>query len=422
MKKIGYFICVALLLTGCANDKRVAPQEGRIAVQSGVSEQITKTDSAVQTDTPSAYATWMQASGNEANLMPHGTLSETNEKIWSRNVGKGISATYLMLPEPIIVDHKVYALDGAFRLAGVDMATGKKLFQKELPVQKEISMASIGLASDGKNLYAVNGQGTVFALDLNGEILWQHETNAILRSAPTVADGRIYVLSGNNELFVLNAQDGSEIWHFKNISTETNLFGMGQPAVSKGVVVVPFSSGEVIAFDANTRMMLWSDSLLSRRTFNQITDISHVIASPVIEDNTVYIIGNAQKLGAFDLKTGAVQFIQNIGGQNTPVVSGNALFMITTQNTLVALDKKTGALIWETSLVSEEKKGVAWKGPVLAQNQLIVVSNKGDVQFFNAVNGEKIKAHQTDELSNKPILGDGKMILYTNDADLIAYQ
>ena len=151
-------------------------------------------------------------------------------------------------------------------------------------------------------------------------------------------------------------------------------------------------------------------------------ELREILSSAKEYDMPVYIIGNAQKLGAFDLKTGAVQFIQNIGGQNTPVVSGNALFMITTQNTLVALDKKSGALIWETSLVSEEKKGVAWKGPVLAQNQLIVVSNKGDVQFFNAVNGEKIKAHQTDELSNKPILGDGKMILYTNDADLIAYQ
>ena len=422
MKKIGYLICIALLVSSCGSQKKIAPQEGRIAIQSGVSERITKTEISVQTGTPQSNISWTQASANASNLIPHGKIQKNSQKVWSRNVGKGISKSALILPEPIIIDNTIYTLDSTFRLSAVDETNGKRLWQKELPTQKDMSMASIGLASDGTYLYIVAGNGMVYATDLKGETVWSHNTNAILRSAPAVADGRLYVMSGNNELFVLNTKDGSELWHFQNIATDTNLFGMGQPAVSKEVAIIPFSSGEIIAFDTKNRMMLWSDTLLSRRTFNQINDLSHVLASPVIEGDTVYVVGNAQKLGAFDLKSGTIKYIQNIGGQNTPVVNGNALFMITTQNTLVALDKKSGSLIWETELTSKDPKGVAWKGPVLANNQLIVVSNKGDIVFISAINGEQTQSIKSDPLSNKPILGTDKIIFYTNDADLIAYQ
>ncbi len=422
MKKICYLLCIALLVSGCADNKKVAPTEGRIAIQSGISNRIEKAQTSIQTSVPSSNIAWTQASGNAQNLMPHGKIKANAEEIWSRNIGSGLSGKYFVLPEPIIVNNTIYALDGAFRLSAVDEATGKRLWQKELPTTKDMSMSSIGLASDGEKLYIANGNGMVYATGLDGNIQWEQNTNAILRSAPTVANGLVYVLSGNNELFVLKATDGSQVWHYGNIATDTNLFGMGQPAVAHNVVIVPFSSGEIIAFNAQNGMILWADTLLSYRTFNQINDLSHVIASPVIEGETVYLIGNAQKTGAFDLKTGTMKFVQNIGGQNTPVINGNAMFMVTTQNTIAALDKKTGALIWETELTSKEPNGIAWKGPVLANNQLLIVSNKGDIVFIDAYTGATKQTIKTDPLSNKPILGTEKVILFTNDADLITYQ
>ncbi len=422
MKKLCYLLCITLLLAGCADNKKTAPTEGRIAVHSEAGNQVEKTQIPVKTGVAHADINWMQASGNAQNLIPHGKIKENANEIWSNNIGAGLSGKYFVLPEPIIVNDTIYALDGAFRLSAVNEDTGKILWQKKLPTSKNMSMSSIGLASDSNKIYIVNGNGIVYATGLDGNIQWEHNTNAILRSAPTIENGLLYVLSGNNELFVLNTSDGSQAWQYSNIATDTNLFGMGQPAVAHNIAVVPFSSGEIIAFDARNGMILWADSLLSHRTFNQINDLSHVIASPVIVGNTVYLIGNAQRTGAFDLKTGAMKFVQNIGGQNTPVISGNAMFMITTKNTIAALDKENGALIWETPLTGKELKGVAWKGPVMANNQLLVVSNKGDILFVDAVTGDVKQTMKSEPLSNKPILGKNKVILFTDDADLITYQ
>ena len=114
--------------------------------------------------------------------------------------------------------------------------------------------------------------------------------------------------------------------------------------------------------------------------------------------------------------------MQNIGGQNTPVINGNALFMITKRNTLTALDKETGLLIWETPLETKEPKNVYWSGPVLANGRLIVVSNKGDIYLFDAVSGQIKEQLKEESIRNKPILGNERVIIYTDDADLLSYE
>ncbi len=422
MKKLLSVFVICALLAACTNSKRPVPPGERLAVKNTAAAEIQKASTQVEVGKTISDFNWSQNNGNAKNLMPHGQLSDSPQVVWKQSVGKGISDDNLLLPEPVVHYGIVYALDSAFRLSAVRAKDGQLMWQTALPVPEDLGLASIGLAADSNAVYAVGGNGMIYAVDFEGKILWQKNTNSILRSAPTIEKGVLYVLSGNNELFALDSLNGEEIWRYQNLSTMTNLLGMGQPAVSNGVLVVPFSSGEIIAFDAKTGVMLWSDALLSARTFNKIQDISHVLAAPVIEGNTVYLVGNAQKTGAYDLRTGTSKYVQNIGGTSTPVVSGNALFLITSRNTLAALEKSTGRLLWEMPLESKEMKNIVWNGPVLAGHRLIVVSNKGDVVLFDAENGEIKQTLQRDGFSNKPVLGDGKVILFSNNAELVAYQ
>lgn len=422
MNKLLPLMAVCVLLSACADTKPQAPKEGRIAIKNMIEAGVEKSAVTVSTSLPRSDFDWSQNNGNAQNLIPHGKMKETLESAWTRRIGKGISGDYLLLPEPIVFNGVIYALDGSFKLSAVEETSGQILWQTALPMNADLGLASIGLAADSGGIYAVGGNGVIYAVGFNGNVLWENNTGSILRSAPTLANGILYVMSGNNELFALSAQNGKELWRYRNIDTQTNLLGMGQPAVSKGVLVVPFSGGEIVAFDAKTGMILWSDELLSAPSYNKIQDISHVLAAPVIDGNTVYLVGNAQKTGAFDLLTGAVKYVQNIGGATTPLVNGNALFLITNRNTLAALEKATGKLIWETPLESHEEKHVVWNGPVLANNRLIVASNKGDVLLIEATSGAVKQKLKELGISNKPVLGKNKVILYTNKADLVAYE
>lgn len=423
MKHLIYILCIATLLCSCAQTKKPAPKDGRIAVQTrATSDTINKSNIKATPDLPISVMQWAQTNANSQNKVPHAKIGTEQKKVWKLNVGEGLSSKRLTLARPIVSNGIIYTLDGHLLLTAVQVNDGKKIWDKQLPTNKELGVASIGLAIDKNVIYAVAGDGIIYAIDTKGNIIWQKNTGSILRSAPIVANGQLYVLSGNNELFVLNTKDGSDIWNYKNIATSTNLMGMGQVAISKNSVIVPFTTGEIISFDTKNGMIRWSDTLLSYRTFNQISDLSHVLADPVIDGNVVYLIGNANRMGAFNVETGEPLFIQPIGGQTTPLISGNTLFMITNKNTLVALDKKKGSLIWEETLSSKEKKGVSWNRPILANNQLIATSNKGDMLFINLETGKTTKQMEIDELSVAPIVNNKNLIILTNDANLIAYQ
>lgn len=423
MKQLIFVFCIVALVCGCSQNKKMAPKEGRIAIQAqSAGGTLKKAQDSVKLETAQPASSWEQSLYNAQNKIPHTTLSNENQKVWKTSAGKGISSDYIMLPQPIIAGNTIYTLDSRLNLQATNASTGERLFRTKLPLSDEAGVASIGLAGADGKIFVVSGEGKIFALDTKGNIVWQKNTGLILRSAPVIHNGQIYLLSGNNELVALSATTGDKIWQYKSMTTDTNLMGMGQPAVYKNTVIVPFSSGDVIALDTKRGQILWSDTLLSYRSFNQIFDLTHVLAAPVIDDGIVYVIGNANRMAAFNVATGEEIFSLPIGGKTTPVIVGNTLFMVTNQDMLVALDKKNGKLFWEKKLITKSKKAVAWHMPVPANNQLIVTSSDKDMFFISMTDGKELQYQKTDRLYTAPITYKGQLLLYTEDADLILYK
>ena len=422
MKYLICTVCALALLCGCTQTKKTAPQEGRIAVQTKLkTPTVQQAETVMDLTAAKNVYDWSFYLHNTQNNVPHAKVSGLNKKKWSENVGKGISSNQLSLPSPIVADNMIYTLDSRLKLTQTN-SDGDIIWDIALRDNKNMpAIASVGLAYANGIIYAVAGDGIIYAVKPQGEILWQYDTKNMLRSAPNIKNNRLYVLASNNELVVLDSKTGTRLWSYKNMETTTNLQGMGQVAIANGIVVVPFSSGEIIAFSEKTGEPLWSNTLLSYRTFNQIADIGHVLASPVIDENIVYLIGNAHQMGAFNLKTGEPIFVNPIGGQTTPIVVGNTLFMITNKDTLVAMNKNNGSVFWEKDLYSKTEKRVAWHTPLPVNNQLIVTSGEGDVIVFDMKTSNEIKKIKTEKLFVPPITYNNGLLFYTNNADLIMY-
>ena len=424
MKHLVFAVCAMALLTcGCTQVKKEAPKEGREAIQTKlITQTIEKNKSTVSLSPALTISEWDFLNQNVKNKVPHASVSGWKEKGWKTNVGKGRSSSFIHLPAPVMHDDMIYTLDSQLRLTKTSKQ-GNVIWDMHLRGNKDMpAVASIGLAYHQGLIYAVSGDGVIYAIEPEGEIIWQNETKRILRSSPIIHNGKLFVLSANNELLALNIKDGSIVWNYKNMETETNLLGMGIPAIQGNVIVVPFTNGEIIAFDINTGEPKWSNILLSYRTFNKIADLGHVLASPVIEGGVVYLIGNAHQMGAFHLETGEEIFTQPIGGQTTPVISGDILFMITNKDTVVALNKYNGKLIWEKDLYSKTQKQVHWFMPVPANEQLLIYSGEGDRIVFNMKTGEEISKELSDKPITTPIAYDGGILVYTDKADLIMYR
>ncbi len=83
--------------------------------------------------------------------------------------------------------------------------------------------------------------------------LWAFKLSAPAHSAPTASGGKVFVVSATNVLHAVNQADGTEAWQYPGIPETAGVLSSASPAVSGDTVVVPYSSGEVIAFDTDDR-------------------------------------------------------------------------------------------------------------------------------------------------------------------------
>jgi len=418
-------LCLALCLCGCVNEKRTAPREGRISVtkQENAIPLNLKASGNVSLGELSNTFAWNQAGVTGQNAIPHTTGNDKLTPIWQTNVGDGLDSEHWTIAKPVADKGIIYTLDADFTLTAINLKNGKKLWKKALPVTHPTAIKSVGLAHTYSTLIAVSGDGTVLCLNLNGDEIWRKELNTPIRSMPTVYKNIVYLLTANNQLMSFDTQTGKEIWTYTGMPTQTNLLGMGMPALYKEYAVVPFSNGEVITFNTSDESIVWTEYLSANRAFNRITDLTHILASPIIEDGIVYLVGNAGKMGAYRLGNGDNIWTLPMGGANTPVISGNTLFMINNQNMLVAVNKHTGKIYWNTPLISHNDEDEAsWKGPLLVGKNAIVTSSNGDIVFVDAKTGSEKHRMETDGIVTAPINVDGTVLFLTEDADLLAYR
>ncbi|MBR5129840.1 MAG: PQQ-binding-like beta-propeller repeat protein [Alphaproteobacteria bacterium] len=418
-------LCSILFVSGCVNEEKVAPTEGRIAVSTHLNPTLkeVKNIRSITLSSPTNLFTWGQSGVTGQNAIPHTLGENTLKLIWDTNIGKGLNNNRLSIAQPVVDKGIIYTLDADFNLSAINLKNGKKLWHKKLPLENSTTVKTVGLAYSYSTLFAVSGNGTILCISLNGNILWQKNLNTALRSMPVIYKNIMYLLTANNHLMAFDTTTGKDVWDYKGLPTQTNLLGMGTPALYKEYAVIPFSNGEIITFNTLDESVVWSEYLSSDRSFNRISDLTHILASPVIENGIVYLIGNAGKMGAYRLENGENIWTLPMGGANTPVISGNALFMINNQNVLLALNKHTGKVFWNTALTSHDTEEHAfWKGPLLVGDNAILTSSNGDIIFIDIKSGQERNRLEVDGIAVAPINVDGTVLFLTEDADLLAYK
>jgi outer membrane protein assembly factor BamB len=267
------------------------------------------------------------------------------------------------------------------------------------------------------------------ALDpANGKVLWRKTISAPARSEPTVADGRVFVVTVDNELDALSAKDGHQLWTHNGIPETAGLIGGASPAVAGEVVVVGYSSGELYALAVENGRVLWSDNLAVSRSMDAVAALADIRGRPVIDRDRVFAIGHSGRIAAVDLRTGDEAWEQQIGGSHGPWVAGDYVFVLTNDNELVCLTRNDGKVRWLHQLpnyrnAKDKSDPIEWTGPVLAGDRLIVLSSTGEGLFLSPYTGRpvgRIKLAAADYV--EPVIAGGALYVLTDDGTLTAYR
>lgn len=379
---------------------------------------------------PVVNTDWPEDGGYPDHAMQHLSLPEKLTRAWSTSVGEGASRYTRVLSQPVVAKGRVYAMDGGVQVTALDAATGDRLWKVDLKPEDELgSSFGGGVAFSNDRLYASTGYAQVFALDpADGHVIWKSPVPSPVRSGPTVSDGRVFVVTVENELVVLAADDGRRLWNHNAIPETASLLGSASPAVDGEVVVSAYSSGELYALEVENGRPLWSDNLAGTRNVNAVASLADIRGRPVLDRGRVFAASHSARIAAIDLRSGERVWEQEFGSIQSPWVAGDYLYVLSNQNELVCLTRGDGKIRWVYQLPSyqNEKKRedpMIWAGPVLGSDRLIVLSSAGDAISISPYTGEPLGREQISAGGfMAPVIADNSLYVLTDDANLSAYR
>ena len=312
-----------------------------------------------------------------------------------------------------------------------DATTGGQNWASQTPNDKgnEGALYGGGIAYADGRIYTTNGLGYVAALDeRSGGILWQKRPGGPLRGAPTIADGNVYVMSQDNQIYSLKAADGAPNWSQAAALEIAGVFGTASPAVGQGTVIAGFSSGELNAYRYENGRQVWQDALQRTSIRTSVSSLSDIDADPVIDGGQVFALGQGGRMVSLELTTGQRQWEINIAGIATPWVAGDWLFVVTDDAKLLCVARGSGKIRWINQLPQYEKpkakRGqIDYSGPVLAGDRLIVTGSNGVVVNIDPASGSfQSQTRVGPGISLPPVVAGSTLYIYADDGRLHAFR
>ena len=284
------------------------------------------------------------------------------------------------------------------------------------------SFAAGSLLTDGVRVYAFFGSRGLYALDLEGHVMWEKDfgqmrtRNSFGEGASPALYGDTLVVNWDHEgadfIAALDAKTGRERW--RTARDEPTTWATPHVVVHQGKAqVVVAGMNNVRSYDLATGAALWEAPGLT----------ANVIPSPVSAEGVVYAMsgfrGNmlravrvADARGALTGPPGLLWSYE----KDTPYVPspllyrGGLYFLKSNSGVLTCLDPATGV-----SRYTERLDAVAnvYASPVAADGRIYVVGREGTAVVLSA--GPKLDVLATNVLDDgfdaSPALVDGEMYL-----------
>lgn len=328
--------------------------------------------------------------------------------VWKTKVDSPEPGARKQFTVPLYADGKLYVGGANKRLYCMDAASGKILWQIELPdwIRAKPAMTSQGLlvaTVDGTlacvsragqlkwsmqvsthQVYAdlVAADDTVLVSDSDlwlrrisakGEILWKRSLlssfqneegeriftdflsgGTYYQSKPTAADGKVYFGNPAGFLFCVDAETGEELWKFEMGAA----ISVG-PAIGEGKVFAGQQGGErfFYAVNAKTGELEWKQTVPG----------GWVWGSAAYDDGMVYVPTVNGYCVCLDAKNGHIVWMYPTAKSvpAEPAIDGDLVYFGSWSGSLYAFDKKTGKIAWkENGIGLDSGTLIAYEGKI----------------------------------------------------------
>ena len=353
---------------------------------------------------PAVGADWPQLGGDSAHR--GATTHEVAPPLvtrWTTAIGGHVLSAAL-----VIANGMVYvAMDdlgegSAGGVVALDLVTGAVRW-------RATTQASVrgGVAVVGSTVVAAQIDGVVIAFDvLTGAVRWRHEMSIGIAPqagaifAPPAADQGDVLVGHQRAVAALAGTTGTSLWTVDPVPEGVDSQSAAAIAIADGLAVGTFNRafGGLLAWDRATGALAWS--FRGEQTVG-------INASPVIGDDTIFVLNAADNLTAFDLAgqmrwqhsldfTGFEWGNATIG---TPAYAHGILVVPTLYRDLVAVDGATGIELWRHAGTPSPIRTTHYRGggeagfeasPVITGDIVWAVDTAGELTALELSSGKPV--------------------------------
>jgi outer membrane protein assembly factor BamB len=285
------------------------------------------------------------------------------------------------------------------------------------PPPVDTTWAASTLATDGRRVYAIFGNGDLGALNFDGAVVWTKYLGPLKNSYGYAASLAMWA---NSLLVQLDAGDtpdeGSKLISLQGASGRL-LWERSRPVSASWATpivveaagrtqIITLSKPLVIAYAPADGAELWRSDMLG----------NEVVPSPVLAGGLVVLFNPGDKLlalradGAGDVTNKCIVWSneENVPDIPSPAARGDLLFTVTSMGMVKCFEAVDGKKNWETNLDMEVKAS-----PGIAGDRLVVLSADGLLVMLRAGRAleEFGRIQLEDKFTASPAFAGGRMFL-----------
>lgn len=333
--------------------------------------------------------------------------------IWDRDLGTSFDENINNI-DLAISQNSLFAVNGKGTISALNIKTGTTVWKQSAPDD-----ITGGVGSGYGTVVGVTEEGVVIALAADsGETLWQHDIQAEVYAAPVVDADYVYVQTVDNQVFAIDRTDGSRVWNYSQSMPLISLWGSSQPQLFNDWLVSGLANGKLVAINKMTGQEEWERPIGVAKGSSDLEQLADIDGQFIIKDGMLWAASYQENLIAMSLLDGGLQWYQPISSFTDLAFSDGTLLVADNHSVITALSAYSGETFWQT----EALKGRKVHALAAYESFVLAVDFEGYLHVINKTTGEIVKRQRIDKegLVAAPKIIDGVAYLLTRGSELMA--
>jgi len=273
-------------------------------------------------------------------------------------------------------------------------------------------------ATNGNNLLVADNISNIFSIDIfTGNLIWSQKSNYPFNSQIKIYKDKFFLIDYKNTLKCFYLKDGKDCWEVQTDESFTVSSSKYSLIIKDNMLVFNNSIGDITAVDILTGLIEWQ---LPTQKSSIINDAYNFNYSKLVSDgDSIYFSNNKNEFYSIDIKSGAINWINQVSSNLTPIIINDYIFTISDTGYLVNIQKKEGNIIRIKDIYKnydiKKRKKIKPSGFSIGQNKLYLSNSDGNLMVIDLNSGNLLKVEKVSRnLISKPYIYNGNLFIVKN--------